>query len=134
MFKRKKKEQKMITIFDLPIIESKDKFQEIAKSIYNIIESEKFAEISSKIPVPMGATKKDVEAMIHKEAPKKVKDILSLLLEDNFENVINICSLIFCQDYDLYKTKSVNQIVEDFNRLSRAEISVLLGFFTRAGR
>lgn len=130
----KKKEKKLITIFDLPVIESKEKFQEIAKSIYGIIESPKFAEISAKIPVPVGATKKEVADMIHKEAPKKIKDVLELLLVDNFENVINICALIFCESYDLYKTKSINQIVEDFNRLSKENTSRLLGFFTLAGK
>ena len=133
MFKRKKQE-KMMTIFDLPVIESKEKFQEIAKSIYNIIESPKFAEITTKIPVPSGATKKEVADLIHKEAPKKIKDILELLLVDNFENVINICALIFCQDYELYKTKSINQIVDDFNKLSNTDTSRLLSFFTLAGK
>jgi hypothetical protein len=130
----KKKVKKLTTIFDLPVIESKEKFQEIAKSVYRIIESPKFAEISAKIPVPTGATKKEVADLIHKEAPKKVRDILELLLVDNFESVINICALIFCESYDLYKTKSINQIVDDFNRLSKTDASRLLGFFTLAGK
>ena len=129
-----KKKEKFITIFDLPVIESKEKFQEIAKNIYAIIESPKFADISKKIPVPQGATKKEISDLIHKEAPKKIKDILELLLVDNFENAIRICSLIFCQDYDLYKTKSINQIVDDFNRLSNENSQRLLVFFTRAGK
>lgn len=131
MFKKRKK---IITIFDLPVIESKEKFQEISKSIYKIIGSPKFAEISKKIPVPTGATKKDVSNLIHKEAPKKIKYVLELLFEDNFEDVINICALIFCQDYDFYKTKSINQIVDDFNRLSGEDSQRLLGFFTHAGK
>jgi hypothetical protein len=130
----KKKEEKFITIFDLPVIESKEKFQEIAKCIYEIIESPKFAEISKKIPVPQGATKREISDLIHKEAPKKIKHILELLLVDNFESVIKICSLIFCQGYDLYKTKSINQIADDFDKLSSTDASRLLGFFTRAGK
>lgn len=123
----------MKTIFDLPIKESKDKFQKIATNIYSIIENPKFAEISSKIPVPMGATRKDLEELVHKEAPKKVKDILDLLLRDNFDNVMQICALIFCEDYELYQTKSLNQIADDFSKLSKTNLMRLISFFPRAG-
>lgn len=132
--KKETKIEKIKTVFDLPIKESKTSFKEIAKCVYSIIENPKFAEIASKIPVPAGATQKDIENMIKEYTPKKIQNVLDLLLEDNYSDIIKICALVFCETVDFYETKSLNQIAEDFSRLTKDEAYQILGFFTRAGK
>ena len=135
MFKKKEtKVEKIKTVFDLPIKESKTSFKEIAKCVYNIIDNPKFAEIASKIPVPAGATQKDIEVLVKKYTPQKIQNVLDLLLEDNYNDVIKICSLIFCETVEFYETKSLNQIAEDFSRLTKDEAYQILGFFPHAGK
>lgn len=128
------KRRKIKTVFDLPIEESKVRLNKMSNNIYAIVESPKFAEIASKIPVPVSATQKDIDAMLKQYAPKKVKDILSFILEDNFENIIGIIAELFCSTYDEYKNKSLNEIAEDLSRLTKSEVKILLNFIRRAGK
>ena len=34
---------------------------------------------------------------------------------DNFDEIIRASSIIFCEDYEFYRTKSINQIAEDYS-------------------
>lgn len=130
----KKKTKTKTTIFDIPVKEAKEKLTELSEIIYNIIGSDSFAELSVKTPVPMGATKEDVKKLLKENAPKKVKQILDTLLIDNFDDIIKASSIIFCEDYEFYRTKSINQIAEDYTSLSKENAGKLLSFFSRAGR
>lgn len=132
MFKCFKKKVK--TIFDMPADETKPKFEEMINLVYSIIGSDSYAELSSKTIVPLGSTQQDVAKLLKENAPKKVKQVLDMLLVDNFESIIKISALIFCQDYETYKKKSINEICNDYLSLSRENTIVLLNFFTRAGR
>ena len=79
-------------------------------------------------------TKEDVKKILRENAPKKVKQILDTLLIDNFDNIIKASSIIFCESYDFYRTKSINQIAEDYQSLSKENAGKLLSFFSRAGQ
>ena len=126
----KKKTKTKTTIFDIPVKEAKEKLAELSEIIYGVVGSESFAELSVKTPIPMGATKEDVKKLLKENAPKKVKQILDTLLIDNFDNIIRASSIIFCEDYEFYRTKSINQIAT----LSKENAGKLLSFFSRAGR
>lgn len=130
----KKKTKTKTTIFDIPVKEAKEKLTELSDIIYGIIGSDSFAELSVKTPVPMGATKEDIKKLLRENAPKKVKQVLDILLIDNFDNIIRASSIIFCEDYEFYRTKSINQIAEDYQSLSKENAGKLLSFFSRAGR
>ena len=130
----KKKTKTKTTIFDIPVKDSKEKLEELSEIIYGIIGSESFAELSVKTPVPMGATREDVKKLLRENAPKKVKQILDVLLIDNLDNIVRASSIIFCEEYEFYRTKSINQIVEDYTSLSKENAGKLLSFFPRAGR
>ena len=130
----KKKTKTKTTIFDIPVKEAKEKLTELSDIIYSVVGSESFAELSVKTPIPMGATKEDVKKILRENAPKKVKQILDTLLIDNFDNIIKASSIIFCESYDFYRTKSINQIAEDYQSLSKENAGKLLSFFSRAGQ
>lgn len=130
----KKKTKTKTTIFDIPVKEAKEKLTELSDIIYSVVGSESFAELSVKTPIPMGATKEDVKKILRENAPKKVKQILDTLLIDNFDNIIKASSIIFCENYDFYRTKSINQIAEDYQSLSKENAGKLLSFFSRAGQ
>lgn len=129
MFKKKRK-----TVFDLPSDKAQESLQRIAENIYAIVDSKEFAEISSKIPIPESATRQDINNMIKQYAPKKVRDILNFVLELNYENIIKIIAEVFCEDYNVYKTKSLNQIAEDVSSLTQSQLRILSSFFIRAGK
>lgn len=128
-----KKKEKKKTIFDIPVAETKEKFQELANIIYNVIGSDSFANLSAKVTIPTGSTQQDVARLLKDNAPKKVKMILDLLLVDNFENIIKFSSILFCEDYEEYAQKSINEIAEDYSSLSKESAGKLLNLFTRAG-
>lgn len=130
----KKKTKTKTTVFDIPVKEAKEKLTELSDIIYGIIGSESFAELSVKTPIPMGATREDVKKLLRENAPKKVKQILDTLLIDNFDNIIRASSIIFCEEYEFYRTKSINQIADDYSTLSKENAGKLLSFFSRAGR
>ena len=130
----KKKTKTKTTIFDIPVKDAKEKLAELSNIIYGIIGSDSFAELSVKTPVPMGATKEEIKKLLKENAPKKVKQVLDILLVDNFENIIKASSIIFCEEYDFYATKSINQIAQDYQSLSKENAGKLLSFFSRAGR
>lgn len=125
--------KQLINIFKLPIRESKFKFLEMNTYVKNIIGSDKFIELTTKTKIPLNATRKDVEEMVKKYAPEKVSQFIEFLFDTNFEDIMHIGALIFCQDYELYISKSINQILDDFKTLSKDEVGQLVGFFHRAG-
>lgn len=128
------KDKKISTIFQLPAIEERDKFIEIKNHVYNIIESPKFIEFTTKVKIPVGATRQDVNKLLKDNAPEKIKQAFEILFEDNFEDIMHILAIIFCQDYNLYITKSFDQIIQDLQALSQQQIGMVVGFFTHAGR
>ena len=130
----KKKTKTKTTVFDIPVKEAKEKLTELSDIIYGIVGSDSFVELSVKTPVPMGATKEDIKKLLKENAPKKVKQVLDILLIDNFDAIIRASSIIFCEDYEFYRTKSINQIAEDYTSLSKENAGKLLSFFSRAGQ
>lgn len=124
---------KKLTIFDMPIIETKDKYQEMSNIIYSILGSDSFSQISAKVTIPTGSTQQDVARLLKENAPKKIKSILDLILVDNFENIIKFSAILFCESYETYCRKSLNQIVEDYSNLTNESAGKLLNLFTHAG-
>lgn len=129
-----KKKDKKITVFDLPANEGRYKLLELKKHIYNIIESDKFIDLMTRIPVPVNSTSKDIDNMLKKYAPTKIKQVIEIILEDNFDDFMHIASLIFCEDYNLYITKSLNQIIHDFEGLKASQVGYIANLFMHAGR
>ena len=126
--------KKRKTIFDLPLYENKEKFQELSNLIYSILGSDSFSELSAKAIVPIGSTQKDMQELLKKNAPNKAKQILDFLLVDNLDAIIKGSSISCCEDVEKYKKKSVNEICRDYMTLSKENASKLMNFFTHAGR
>ena len=122
------------TVFDLKLDEMKVKLQEACVYLYAIIESDDFAEIASKIPVPAGATKREVEKLLKEYAPKKMKSIIDFILVKQYDNAVNMFAILFNTDVEKFKKKSLNDIARDLSRVSKESMRMMLNFFTHAGR
>ena len=121
------------TIFDLKLDDMRDKLQEASVYLYAITESEDFLQIMSKIPVPAGATQRDIEKMLKEYAPKKIKAILDFILVKQYENAINLFAILFNVSVETFRKKSLNDIAKDFSHISKESMKMLLNFFTHAG-
>ncbi len=122
------------TIFDLKLDEMRAKLQEASVYLYAITESDDFLQITSKIPVPVGSTQRDIEKMLKEYAPKKVKGILDFILVKQYENAVNLLAILFNIPVDAFRKKSLNEIAKDFSRISKESMKMFLNFFTHAGR
>lgn len=121
------------TVFDLRLDEMRVKLQEACVYLYAIIESDDFIEISTKIPVPAGATKRDVENLLKEYAPKKMKSIIDFILVKQYDNAVNMFAILFNTDVEKFKKKSLNDIARDFSRISKESMRGMINFFTHAG-
>lgn len=129
MFKKTKIERK--TIFNIPSDEAKKYLASIVKDVQTILTSDKFMEATKKVKLPENATIKDYEHLVRVVTPKKVYSILTLFVDDCFDEVRRILASIFVTDFEEYKNKSINDMCEDISTLSGAEIGRILGFFIR---
>jgi hypothetical protein len=130
MFKKKTKIERK-TIFNIPSDEAKKYLTMIVKDVQTILTSEKFMEATKKVKLPENATIKDYEHLVRVVTPKKVYSILTLFVDDCFDEVRRILASIFVTDFEEYKNKSINEMCEDISTLSGAEIGRILGFFIR---
>lgn len=129
MFKKKTKKRK--TIFNIPSDEAKIYLSTIIKDVETIMSTEKFMEASKKVKLPENATIKDYEHLVRVVTPKKVYAILTLFIDDCFDEVRRILSAIFVTDFEEYKKKSINEMCEDISTLSGSEIERIFSFFIR---
>lgn len=132
MFHRKKEvEIKPVrhTIFSIPSDEAKKYLSSIIKDVDTIMHNDKFMEATKKAKLPENATIKDYEELVKRVAPNKIYAILSLFIDECYDEVRRILSAIFVTQYDLYKNKSLKEMCEDIATLSTNEIKQILGFF-----
>lgn len=130
MFKKKTKIERK-TIFNIPSDEAKKYLTMIVKDVQTILTSDKFMEATKKVKLPENANIKDYEHLVRVVTPKKVYAILTLFVDDCFDEVRRILASIFVTDFEEYKYKSINEMCEDISTLSGAEIGRILGFFIR---
>ena len=122
------------TVFDLKLPKMRKELQEACVYLYAIIESDDYLQLMEKIPVPAGATKKQVNDLLKEYAPKKMKDIIDFILVKQYDNGINLLAKLFNMSVEKYQKKSLNDIAKDFSRLSKRSARMMLNFFIRAGR
>lgn len=128
MFKKKKK--KIIkNVFMIPSTEAKDYLASIIKDVKIILCNDKFMEATKKIKVPENATIKDYENLVKKVVPSKVYNFLETILNDCFDNVINILSAIFVTPKQEYEKKSLEEMCEDISTLTGDQIRRIFSFF-----
>ena len=136
IFKRKPKQkiavQKKMTVFDLPIGDSRVIFQNIISDVYAITESDTFIELTTKVKVPKVETYAEFKNIVKQFSSKKIKALLELVFNEKFDNIINILSAVFMEKPEEYKKKTIAQIVEDLRNLQPSEMESFTGFFTHA--
>jgi hypothetical protein len=128
MFK-KKTEKPRKTIFNVSSEDAKPYLEVIVKDVHTILNSDKFLEATKKVKLPENATIKDYENLVKRTVPNKIYSILTLFIDDCFDEVRRILSAIFVTDFEEYKQKSIENICEDIASLNSSEIARILGFF-----
>lgn len=93
------------------------------------MQNDKFMEATKKVRLPENATIQDYENLIKRVAPSKIYAFLSLFIDECYDEVRRILSAIFVTDFELYRNKSLNDMVEDIAKLSNEEIGKILRFF-----
>ena len=134
MFGRKKEvEIKPVrhTVFNIPSDEAKKYLSAIIKDVDVIMHNDKFMEATKKAKLPENATIKDYEELVKRVAPNKIYAILSLFIDECYDEVRRILSAIFVTEYELYKNKSLTEMCEDIASLNNDEIKRIIGFFIR---
>ena len=133
MFGRKKEvqvEPVRHTVFTIPSDEAKKYLSAIIKDVNIIMQNDKFMEATKKAKLPENATIKDYEDLVKRVAPNRIYAILSLFIDECYDEVRRILSAIFVTNYELYKTKSLTDMCEDIASLNTNEIRQILRFFT----
>lgn len=128
MFKKKTKIIRK-TIFNISSEEAKPYLESIVKDVHTILNCDKFLEATKKVKLPENATIKDYERLVKKTVPNKIYNILTLFIDDCFDEVRRILSAIFVTDFEEYKHKSIENLCEDISSLNGSEIARILGFF-----
>jgi len=133
MFGRKKVEIKPVrhTVFNIPSDEAKKYLSAIIKDVDVIMHNDKFMEATKKAKLPENATIMDYEELVKRVAPNKIYAILSLFIDECYDEVRRILSAIFVTEYELYKNKSLMEMCEDIASLNTEEIKRIIGFFIR---
>ena len=132
MFGKKLKiEPQFRTVFSIPSEEAKKYLSSIIKDVNTIMQNDKFMEATKKVRLPENATIQDYENLIKRVAPSKIYAFLSLFIDECYDEVRRILSAIFVTDFELYRNKSLNEMVEDIAKLSNEEIGKILRFFYR---
>jgi len=131
MFGRKTIEvkPKRKTVFSIPSDEAKIYLSQIIEDVNVILHNDKFMEAMKKAKLPENATIKDYENLVKRVAPNKIYNILSLFVNDCYDEVRRILACVFITDYEVYKRKSLNEMVEDIASLNTNEIRDLIRFF-----
>lgn len=130
MFGKKLKiEPHFRTVFSIPSEEAKKYLSSIIKDVNTIMKNDKFMEATKKVNLPENATIKDYENLIKKVAPAKIYAFLSLFIDDCYDEIRRILSAVFVTDFELYRNKSLNEMVEDISKLTNEEIGKMLRFF-----
>ena len=127
--KRLKIEPQFRTVFSIPSEEAKKYLSSIIKDVNTIMQNDKFMEATKKVRLPENATIQDYENLIKRVAPSKIYAFLSLFIDECYDEVRRILSAIFVTDFELYRNKSLNDMVEDIAKLSKEEIGKILRFF-----
>lgn len=127
--KRLKIEPQFRTVFSIPSEEAKKYLSSIIKDVNTIMQNDKFMEATKKVRLPENATIQDYENLIKRVAPSKIYAFLSLFIDECYDEVRRILSAIFVTDFELYRNKSLNDMVEDIAKLSNEEIGKILRFF-----
>lgn len=125
--KKTKTERK--TIFNIPSEEAKSYLASIVRDVHTILNNDKFLEATKKVKLPENATIKDYENLVKRVAPNKIYNILTLFIDDCFDEVRRILSAIFVTDFNEYKNKSIADMCKDIASLNSDEIARVLGFF-----
>lgn len=129
MFKKKKTEIARKTIFNIPSDEAKVYLSSIIKDVHTIISSDKYNEATKRFKLPENATIKDYENLVKKVYPQKVYNLLTLFIDDCFDEVRRILSAVFVTDFKDYSQKSIEEMCKDISSLSGTEIARIIGFF-----
>ena len=130
MFGKKLKiEPQFRTVFSIPSEEAKKYLSSIIKDVNTIMQNDKFMEATKKVRLPENATIQDYENLIKRVAPSKIYAFLSLFIDECYDEVRRILSAVFVTDFELYRNKSLNEMVEDIAKLSNEEIGKILRFF-----
>ena len=130
MFGKKLKiEPQFRTVFSIPSEEAKKYLSSIIKDVNTIMQNDKFMEATKKVRLPENATMQDYENLIKRVAPSKIYAFLSLFIDECYDEVRRILSAVFVTDFELYRNKSLNEMVEDIAKLSNEEIGKILRFF-----
>ena len=117
------------TIFNIPSDEAKAYLSQIVEDVNVIIHNEKFLEATKKAKLPENATIKDYEDLVKRVAPNKIYNFLCLFINDCFDEVRRILACVFTSDFEIYRKKSINEMVEDLASLNTNEIRELIRFF-----
>lgn len=129
----KRKEQKRKTVFDLPFDDGLDNLSSIVDDVYRIMNNKKFVGALEKIKVPKNATRKDLESIWYsEEVANKVKGFINVFLVEERESILNILSTVFCESKEVYRKKSLSEIVDDVISLTADEKRQLIAFFLPA--
>ena len=134
MFRRKKQiksKSERKTIFNIPSDEAKSYLSQIVEDVNVIIHNDKFLEATKKAKLPENATIQDFENLVKRVAPNKIYNFLCLFINDCFDEVRRILACVFITDFEIYRKKSLNEIVEDLASLNTNEIRELIRFFLR---
>ena len=129
MFRRKEKTQKRKTIFNIPSDEAKKYLSQIVEDVNVILHNDKFMEATKKAKLPDNATIQDFENLIKRVAPNKIYNFLCLFINDCYDEVRRILACVFICDFEEYRKKSIQEMVEDIASLNTNELRELVRFF-----
>ena len=121
-------------MFDLPFDESVKRLSNIVDDVYRICNNPRFVgALNKSIKLPKNATQKDIEKVWYGDAvAEKIKGFINVFLVEERESILNILSTLFCEDKEVYRKKSVNDIFDDLASLDNDEKGRFIAFFTRA--
>ena len=117
------------TIFNIPSDEAKKYLSQIIEDVNVILHNDKFMEATKKVKLPENATIKDYENLVKRIAPNKIYNFLCLFINDCYDEVRRILACVFITDFEVYRKKSINEMVEDLASLNTNEIRELIRFF-----
>lgn len=117
------------TIFDLPIGESHDKMALLIDDIYAIVDSQTFKDLTSKIKIGKGD---NVNELIGSKVSGTLKQLLSLILKEKFDNIIRILSTYNCVEVNEYLKKTTMEIVNELDEINPEHKRIFVDFFTSA--
>lgn len=118
-------------IFNIPSDDARKYLQSIVADVNTILNNDKFMEATKKAKLPDNASIKDYEELIKRVAPKKIYNWLMLLTDECYDEIRRILSAVFVTDFEEYRKKSLEQMVDDISLLKDEELLKILRFFIR---